>query len=270
MVNHARSHLLAALAVVATSLAVLAQPVKPKFEVASVRPYTANLTFSDIQASSQWVRPGGAFSVTRITVATLMSYAYGLKAYQIVGGPDWIRRDTFAINARAGRDITDDEAKAMVQSMFEERFKLVVHTEQHEMRFRALVLANADGKLGPYMKRMASCTPEAQAEARKQFPPRTVDPNARGGWMTGSCTDLTVMELFLTQVSDVPVLDRTGSRDKFTYDLRYVSDGGSDGVRTIPTELMDAMEEQLGLTLRPHQEKTTVMVIDAIERPSEN
>jgi len=262
-----RSRLWVALAVMAASLCLQAQTTKPRFEVASVRPAARTV---DLRADPRWVRPGGAFSVTRITVANLMSYAYALKAYQIVGGPDWIRRDTFAINARAGRDITEDEAKAMVQSMFEDRFKLVVHTEQRDMRFRALVLTNADGRLGPYMKRMETCTPQAQAEARKQFPPRTVDPESRGGMMSGSCSDLSFMDLSLTQWSDVPVLDKTGLSGKFTYDLRYVSDGVTGGVRTIPTELIDAMEEQLGLTLRSHQEPIAVMVIDAIDCPSEN
>ena len=180
-----------------------------------------------------------------------------------------MRGDVFAIDARAGGAVTEDEAKAMVQSMFEDRFKLAVHTEQREMRFRALVLANADGRLGPYMKRMETCTPQAQAEARKQFPPRTVDPNYSGENMNGSCMELTFMELTLTQWSDIPVLDKTGLNGKFTYDVRWVSNEPGPG-RTLGSSLIDAMEEQLGLTLRPHQEPTRVMIVDSIGRPTEN
>jgi uncharacterized protein (TIGR03435 family) len=166
--------------------------------------------------------------------------------------------------------VTEDEAKVMLQSLLEERFKLAVHTEEREMRVRALVLANADGRLGPYIKRMETCTPEARAEAQKQFPPRTIDPNARGGMMTGSCTDLALMEVFLTQVSDVPVLDRTGLSGKFTYDLRFESSQDSGGLRTIPPELIDALREQFGLAFRLEQARLPVMLIDSIERPSEN
>ena len=158
----------------------------------------------------------------------------------------------------------------MLQSMLEDRFKLVVHTEQREMRFRALVLSKADGRLGPYMKRMETCTPEALAEARKQFPPRPAHLAASGEGISGSCSDLLFMELSLTQWSDVPVLDKTGLSGRFTYDLRFVSNQDSAGGRRLPTEVVDAMEEQLGLTLRVQQGPMAVMVVEAIARPTEN
>ena len=263
-----RVALTVALVVAPASLCVHAQTTKPQFETAAIRPATERNV--DFLSAGRWVRPGGVFSVTRVTVASLLSYAYGLKDYQIIGGPDWLRRDRYAIDARAGREVTEDEAKVMLQSLLEERFKLAVRTEEREMRVRTLVLANADGRLGPYIKRMETCTPEARAEALKRFPPRTVETDPRGGMMTGSCTDLVMMETFLTQVSDVPVLDRTGLSGKFTYDLRFVSHQDSGGLRTIPPELIDALREQFGLALRPEQARLPVILIDSIERPSEN
>jgi uncharacterized protein (TIGR03435 family) len=263
-----REAVAAALVVALASLCVQAQTTKPRFETAAIRPATERNV--DLRSAGQWVRPGGVFTVTRVTVATLLSYAYGLKGYQIVGGPEWLRRDTYAIDARAGREVTEDEAKVMLQSLLEERFTLAVHTEEREMRVRTLVLANADGRLGPYIKRMEICTPEARAEAQKQFPPRTIESSPRNGFATGSCTDLAIIETFLTQVSDVPVLDRTGLSGKFTYDLRFQSSSDSGGLRTIAPELIDALREQLGLALRLEQARLPVMLIDSIDRPSEN
>jgi len=77
------------------------------------------------------------------------------------------------------------------------------------------------------------------------------------------------MELTLTPWSDIPVLDKTGLNGKFTYDVRWVSNEPGPG-RASGSLLIDAMEEQLGLTLRPHQEPTRVMIVDSIGRPTEN
>jgi hypothetical protein len=86
-----------------------AQTATPTFEVASVRAQTERLDFLDIVGNGPWARPGGAFRVKATTVETLITYAFGVEPYQVVGGPDWMRRDMFAIEARAGRDATEDE-----------------------------------------------------------------------------------------------------------------------------------------------------------------
>jgi len=129
MVTDVPPHLSVALAVTAASLCLQAQATKPRFEVAAIRPAARTV---DLRADPRWVRPGGAFSVTRTTVVNLMAYAYGLTTYQIIGGPDWMRGDVFAIDARAGREVTEDEAKAMLQWLLEDRFKLVFHMEQRD------------------------------------------------------------------------------------------------------------------------------------------
>ena len=181
-----------------------------------------------------------------------------------------MRNDVFAVDARAGHEVTEDEARVMLQSLLEDRFKLVVHMEQREMRYHALVLANADGKLGPYMNPIDTCTPAAQAEARKLFPPRTVEAHPRASFMSGSCTELSFMEMSLTQWSDIPVLNKTGLTGKFTYDMRWVASEDLSGTRSLDSALVDALKEQLGLTVRPHQERAAVIVVDSMERPSQN
>ena len=271
MILNVRTHLALMLAVAASPL--LAQGTTPAFEVASVRAQTARLTFSDIGGNGAWVRPGGVFSVKGVTVQTLITYAYGLEPYQVAGGPDWMRRDTFSIEARAGRDAAEDEIKRMLQSLLRDRFKLVSHTEEQEMRVRVLVLANADGRLGPYLARMGEpCTAADSAEAKKQFPPR-VEPSGRGGVMSGSCTEMTDMvrgfnltASLRAPLAEPPVLNRTGLTGKFTYEMRYVV---PDGVES-STARADALEEQLGLKLVADRAVIAVRVIDSVERPTEN
>jgi uncharacterized protein (TIGR03435 family) len=160
----------------------------------------------------------------------------------------------------------------MLQSLLQDRFKLVSHTEEREMRVRALVLANADGRLGPDMRRMGDpCTTADSDEARKQFPARA-ETSGRGGAVSGRCTDLTLLVTSFNlrardpRFSELPVLDKTGLTGKVTYDFRYVIPDGIDPF----TAMADALEEQLGLELVPDRGLIPVRVIDSIEQPSEN
>lgn len=122
---------------------------------------------------SSWSGKGGVVNVTKITVLSAVVYAYDLKHYQVVGGPDWIRNDRFTISARAGRSVPDAQIKLMLQSLLEDRFKLVTHAEQRDMPFRALVVARADGRLGP------TCGTWAKP-ARVKRSPRSANSSPRG------------------------------------------------------------------------------------------
>lgn len=251
-------------AVLAPSISLQGQTTKPVFEVASIkRNQEARLYPGE---NSSWSGKGGVFRVIKVTVVALMIYAYDIQPpYQIVGGPDWIRNDRFTIDARAGGSVPDARMKLMLQSLLEDRFKLVTHAEERDMPYRALVLARADGRLGPYMQRIGeTCTREESAEAAKKFPPRTIDPDAQVGLMSGACADLQGLMFNLGVNSDIPVLNKTGLTGKFTYDMRYEGPGPLSG------EFLDAMEEQLGLKLRGDRGPIPVMVVDSIEPPTEN
>jgi uncharacterized protein (TIGR03435 family) len=251
-------------AILVSSMSLEGQPTRPAFEVASIkRNLDGRLAPGEM---SSWSGKGGVFSVIKITVMAAVVYAYDLKPYQVVGGPDWIRNDRFTISARAEKDVPDAQIKLMLQSLLEDRFKLVTHAEQRDMSFRALVVARADGRLGPYMRRMGEpCTREASAEVRKQFPARVNDPDAQSGMMSGTCVALDRFTTMLGIDSEVPVLDRTGLTGKFTYDVRYAAGAGP-----LSGEFMDALEDQLGLKLKGDRGPIRVMVVDSVEPPSEN
>src|SRR5688572_11793849 len=93
----------------------VAQQVKPRFEVASAKPQREPFTFASGAgaAATPRFRPGGVFNPTHATVESLVMFAYDVKQYQIDGGPDWMRRDTFQIDARAAADASADQIKLM-------------------------------------------------------------------------------------------------------------------------------------------------------------
>jgi uncharacterized protein (TIGR03435 family) len=67
--------------------------------------------------------------------------------------------------------------------------------------------------------------------------------------------------------------DRTGLKGPYALELNYSSDGlGANGDRPgsdLPP-FVTALQEQLGLKLQPEKTMVPVLVIDSIERPSEN
>lgn len=245
----------------------VAQEPKPKFEVSSVKPFREQVTFSTVGQMS-WGRQGGAVRVAGVTVETLIEFAYQIQPYQIVDGPDWMRKDRFSVDARPGAEASEDDAKRMMQSLLEDRFKLVTHEEQRDMKFYALVRARADGRLGPYIRQFGDgCTKEMSAEAKKAFPPPVAERGTPGwSFMRGDCSPgfTSVAQSLSLMFKDLPVRDETGLTGRFTYDVQYTSSG--NGI----SDLKNALEEQLGLTLSVKQGPIAVRVVDSVSQPTEN
>ena len=112
-----------------------------------------------------------------------MWFAYNVRSDLIVGGPDWAREDTFQISAKAATDVPLDQIRLMVQSLLEDRFKLVTHVEPREMRFLALVRARPNEALGPGLIRMDECSPAIVNELRRKFPEKYPTPGGSGSWV---------------------------------------------------------------------------------------
>jgi uncharacterized protein (TIGR03435 family) len=83
-----------------------AQESKPTFEVASIKKVDqAPTPFNGARDR------GGMFSRPAITPAQLIQFAYGLRDFQVLGGPAWARDDVFEVQARAGEsDVPRDRS----------------------------------------------------------------------------------------------------------------------------------------------------------------
>jgi uncharacterized protein (TIGR03435 family) len=253
-----------------------AQQPKPVFEVASVKPQTAPLTAALVATMSPRVRPGGIVSASATTVEMLIAFAYDLQSVQIVGGPDWIRRDRFEIDARAGAGATAGQVKLMVQSLLQARFMLIGRTERRDMRHLALVLARTDGQPGPYLRAVDDCEPETIAEARKRFPPG--EPAGAGGRLSG-CGELRRVTSVISSQFQVPVIDETGLSGTWVFSAHHAGWPGLPGRPGLPAGGIDhpnlpsvatALEEQLGLRLESRRGPVDVMVIESVQPPTGN
>ncbi len=139
-----------------SAIAALAQ-TKPAFEVATIKPAPA-LDAAKLAATLQ---AGGKMPIGAnvdalraeylyLDLKSLMTYAYGVKPYQITG-PDWMATTRFDIVAKMPEGAKKEDAPKMLQTLLEDRFKLAVHRSSAEHPVLALVV----GKGGPKLKASA-------------------------------------------------------------------------------------------------------------------
>jgi uncharacterized protein (TIGR03435 family) len=255
------------LCVVAASMVetLAAQASKPAFEVASVKKLVRPAPFNPIRMHPR----SAAFHLTNTTVASLIQFAYDAMEFEVIGGPEWIRRDQFEISARAAADVSIDEMRPMVQSLLEERFRLVLRTEQREMRFFTLVVARDDRRLGPGL---TECDVNAPSKKIR------IGPTARVSYVR--CAPIAAVANLAAAVLRMPVVDRTSLIGLWDHVIAFefppraaVSAAGDRPQQPAvddPPSFPTALQEQLGLRLEPGRGPVDVQVIASVQQPAEN
>jgi bla regulator protein BlaR1 len=239
---------------------------KPAFEVAAIK------RSDKLDAGGTLgLLPGGRFRAINWDARALIGVAYrtnpprNLLSSQILGGPDWISTERYDITAKivaelaATMDLPGRDPALMpklVQSLLEDRFKLKMHYEKREMPVYALVIARKDGTLGPQLRVSTTDCEKERPKCRLQF--------LTGHYTFGSAT-LDTLATSLSGPAGRLVLERTGLSGKFDLELEWAAEAGSD-----KPSIFAAVQEQLGLKLESVREPVDVVVIDHIERPTED
>jgi uncharacterized protein (TIGR03435 family) len=257
---------------------------KMTFDVASVREN------KDIDMRGFTMTPGmfvphtATFHASNTMVENLISTAYGVMNYQIVGAPNWPWPTLFMIEAKGGGEadaklaaLTGEqqwaEQQHMLQVLLEERFKLKTHWETRESDVYNLVVA----KGGPRMGAAGSIPPSA--EEKERFGDHPLPPLDQTGCGEHGCTYFahacTMDELVRTLTGQFgrPVFDKTGLTGKYDFVLknkgRWDRDRPADDME--PTPPLDrALKEELGLRVEAAKGPIKVLVIDHVEKPSAN
>ena len=251
------------------------------FEVASIKPSAPGARGTMLQ-----MQPGGGLRVSGATLRMLITFAYDVRDFQVSGGPGWINSDRFDINARAERSsgadetpadprqMTDQQRKTSMQqarerlrALLAERFQLAVHRDSREQSVYALVV----GKNGPKLQEAKGGPGPMMRMGMGQFNGQGVE-----------------MQMLATVLSDQvgrTVIDRTGLKGKFDIKLQWTPDPGQGfgppgppppGVEAPPPldpngpSIFTALQEQLGLRLESQKGQVEALVIDRVEKPSEN
>jgi len=233
-----------------TCALAFSQASRPTFEVAAVRPNHSGTNGTD----SDW--NNGGIRIVNMTLKRCLAQAYEMREDQI-SGPDWISTERYDVVAKSEGKAHDDALRLMLQSLLEDRFKLAMHRASKEERVYALVPAKGGVKIKPL--------------------PATGDSTTNGS--RGALTATTIsMQRFadrLSRMVDMPVVDQTGLAGAFSFKLTWdpaanklSPDAPSDSQGL---SIFEAMQQQLGLELKPRRAQVEILVVDHAERiPVEN
>ncbi len=235
------------------------QAAAPKFEVASIRQNVSRT------GSSGFNSEGGTFTATNRWLVELIQWAYETTAPQIVGGPDWVRRDRFDIVAKMAAGANRDQIDLMLRTLLEDRFKLRVRHEKREMAIFELALANNDGRVGPNLH---DCSKLDDIEANRN---RSFTGPPGGNLAAGGCGPMSrVASVAAGQMQGI-VHDKTGLSGNWRFNIFYGPDlpDPTSANPNLPS-FSTALREQLGLKLERARALVDVVVIDSVERPTPN
>ncbi len=211
--------------------------------------------------------------------------------------PGWVSTDMYVIRAKAEGNATKDQMRLMVQSLLANRFKLAVHIEKKEAPVIALTLITP-GKLGPKLRphdEGPPCDPPPAADGSTAhnvnvFPPAcdiySMKITPAQTFMEGSRnTTMSLLAGFFNKPNiaislghgfDRPVVDQTGLSGMYDFTLEWSPADAITGAngRVFPSDagphIQEAMKQQLGMKLVPAKALLDFLVVDHIERPSEN
>ena len=254
----------------------------PSFEVASVKP---NRSGERAQSS----RIGkGSLTLTNMRLRAMIVTAYGIRPDRIVGAPSWMEDERFDVAARASSDTSDNDLRLMLRALLAERFRLVLRTEMREQPVYALVVARANGTLGPGLEPSTECDADwlssragaaalaasVGAAASGKRPCSVVNgSDGSAAYIIGGARPIEALVGALQGVTDRPVVDRTGLAGTYDFRLRF-SAASTGPLATQATDLPElssvfsAVQEQLGLRLQPARAPVEFLVVERIERPT--
>ena len=249
----------------------------PQFEVASIK-----RTPEDTSPGADFgVRPGGILRARNNDVANFIGNAYGVPGYLLVGGPDWVRADRYDLEAKASGERSRPEMMLMLQALLADRFQLRTHRDTREMPAYVMTLARGGARLQP-PKPCMEVDPAAPPSPRApgETPLRSCGNNlmnsrSRPPYMTWTANHVDSRSIAgaLANFFRRPVVDRTGLTGFFDIqiDLPPLQPVTTDaGAAASDASVFTVLQEQLGLRVEEGRGPVDVLVIDRIERPTQN
>ena len=260
-----------------------------EYEVASIKPDKSGTNMIRLMYS-----PGG-LNATNSTVRMLINTAYGVEDNQLSGGPSWLNSEHYDIEAKmdsatadALHKLSEDEGRLarqqMLQALLADRFKLAIHRETKELPVYSLVVDKNGLKI-------------QEAKPGDTYPNGIKGPDGKGGAgmmmmngrgsLTGQGVQIANLVRVLSRQLGRSVVDKTGLTGKYDFALKWTPDesqgamlrapaGGQPGAGGAPPpdssgpSIFTALQEQLGLKLESQKGPVEILVIDHVERPSEN
>jgi uncharacterized protein (TIGR03435 family) len=275
---------------------------RPSFEVASIKPYAdpgSGQRFFGFRGELGGTR----INMTGVTVKMLLNYAYAIRDFQIIGGPDWINTERYDIQAKAEAGsiprptglqdpFSVGPMQMRTQSLLENRFQLKLHHESRELPVYELVEVKGGSKLALSEDQTPPQPPKPGDPAPQ--PPKQGDSPRRGGigfqrnatgfTLRGAGIQLSIILGVLSQQVGRTIINKSELKPGlYDIQIQWSDNGPSTGppfppglepppppVEPSGASIFTALQEQLGLKVVATKGPVEVLVIDSIQRPSAN
>jgi uncharacterized protein (TIGR03435 family) len=296
---------MAALMVQLAHVSAQAPQAGPVFDVVSIKPTPPRQGTAGLNSS--WnQRPDGSLTATNVAIGTLIARAYppniprdlvGLPAWAVDRNARWDVSTTSPLTSA-----TQEQWLAMLRAMLADRFKLIVHVEKREQPAYDLLLARSDGRLGSGVTPTNHDCARIQAERlaaeeaaaktgtpppRPQFPDLNsapppcmvrvlgARPPAVGDRLDGDTTMANLAQALDQFVMRRLVVDKTGLSGSYRMTMTFDQMASLKGPDVVPAPdapptIFTAIREQLGLKLEPSTALRDTLIVDRVERPTEN
>jgi uncharacterized protein (TIGR03435 family) len=272
---------------------------KPSFEVATVK-----LGDPGQRGSSIMNQPGGRLVIKGMPLRAMVTFAYRVRDFQISGGPGWMVTDRWDVEARAEEGTiprptgppnpnTPDPMSIRLQSLLEDRFELKFHRDRKELPVYELSIAKGGSKMKLSDDQTPFQPPERGAPPPQPFQPGGQMPRfsmrvGRGN-LEAVAVDIQNFVQTLASIVGRTVDDKTGLKGLYDIKLQWTPEVGAVGGPGGPggpgapvgpeaappadpngPSIFTAVQEQLGLKLDSAKGQVDVLVIDSVQKPTEN
>lgn len=233
------------------------------FEVASVKASVPGAVREPRAVGPNIRVSPGSVTMRGVTLRASIRWAWHVSAYQVTG-PDWLDSERYEITGKASGPATEDELRAMMQALIQERFKLAFHRQTKELAAYVLVA----GKNGPKVQ-------EAKTEGEMN-----VDVNQKQLSVSVQRAPVSQMIDMISNILRAPVIDQTGLTGRYDLTLnvaKYVGDMAArgqsmDSLQADPMAIISMiLQEEFGLKLEGRKVPLEMVIIDHAEKvPVEN
>ena len=223
---------------------------EPTFEVASIKLHPPDDHTGGLQIEA------GRFTARQATLKDLIMDAYGVRPFEISGGPSWMDSESYDVIAKANGEPGRNEVIRMLAPLLEDRFKLKIRREKREGPVYNLVVAKGGIKIP---------RSDDAAQATQSF--RSI---RRATEMTAQKMDMSTLAVILSSTAARPVIDQTGLVGGFDLKLAWTPENVVTGDTQDPPVIFTALEEQLGLKLESARGQIQTIVVESAEKPSSN
>ena len=262
----------------------------PAFEVATVKPSKPGITGSNFNLELGTDR----FSIVNMPIKGIIHFAFrAVNDDQVTGLPPWGSDEPFTITAKLDEtqasalrkmppDQSTDRLRLMVQSLLVDRFHMAVTVQDRKLPLLALIVAKGGPKLTevPQSKLPTDSDFAALFAPGAKPQPEVRYPSLHGGngHLEAGAVSLRVFTDWISAQQEGEgriVVDQTGLEGKYDFHLDWAPDNTSAGAAEpspgpLKAPFNTALKEQLGLKLKAMTGDVPVVVVEHIEKPTDN